>query len=221
MNNRELEDLLKSAPAPERSAEYWETFAGKVVGRLRERAQPAGLAGQKSADSLGRRPASPTWIERLAALRFAPRLAAGAAACAVVCVAAGLAFHARQGQRDAGANTELVQARKYFGEIHALFPNQLQAIIFGPQGARLELADRANLPSSPPLYLKVCGPDGCQRFVTFSGQQIRIDGEVCDVLLDHQGNVLLVGRRLVWNSAHPAKASSQYQIEASLLATTS
>jgi hypothetical protein len=112
-------------------------------------------------------------------------------------------------------------ARKCFQEIQPLFPHQLQAIVFDRQGARLVLAETADVPVSPPLYLKICGPKGCQQFVTFSGQQIRVNGEVCDVLLDSQGNVLVVGGQLVWSSSKPAGKAGSYRIEAKLLITES
>ena len=82
------------------------------------------------------------------------------------------------------------------------------------------LAPEPNLPASPPLYLKICGPKGCQRFVTFSGQQIRVNGDVCDVLVDHQGNVLVVGRETLWSDAKAAARIGPYQIEARALETT-
>jgi RNA polymerase sigma factor (sigma-70 family) len=70
---------------------------------------------------------------------------------------------------------------------------------------------------SPPLYLKICGPRDCQRFVTFSGQQIRVNGDVCDVLSDHQGNVLVVGRQLLLSGSKASTRGGQYQIEAGAL----
>jgi hypothetical protein len=79
------------------------------------------------------------------------------------------------------------------------------------------LAPKPNLPASPPLYLKVSGPEGCQRFVTFSGQQIRVNGDVCDVLVDHQGKVLVIGRETLWSDAKRAARSAPYQLEARAL----
>jgi hypothetical protein len=83
------------------------------------------------------------------------------------------------------------------------------------------LADRPNVPASPPVYVKICGPKGCQRFVTFSGQQIRVNGDVFEVLVDRQGDVLLVGAQWVWSSSEPAVKSSRYRIEARPLPATS
>jgi hypothetical protein len=106
-----------------------------------------------------------------------------------------------------------LEAQKYFHEIEGLFPNQLQAIVLDQTGARLVLSPAADVPRSPPLYLRICGPDGCQRFVTFSGQQIRVNGEACEVLVDRRGRVLLVGRDTVWSGSDPSGKTGPYRIE--------
>jgi hypothetical protein len=126
-----------------------------------------------------------------------------------------------KGHRSPVNDPQLTAVRKYFREIEALFPNQLQAIVFEQQGTHLVLAGEPNLPTSPPLYLKICGPKGCQRFVTFSGQQIRVNGDICDVLADGRGGVLLVGRNLVWSSDQATASSGPYRIEARILEAAS
>jgi hypothetical protein len=68
--------------------------------------------------------------------------------------------------------------------------------------------------------LKICGPDGCQRFVTFSGQEIRVNGEACEVLVDHQGRVVLVGRDTVWSGSESTGKAGNFRIEARPLGTT-
>jgi hypothetical protein len=140
-----------------------------------------------------------------------------AAAVAVICL--GLVFFLGfwRGQPALSNDSQLAAARKYYHEIEALFPNQVQAIVFDQRGTHLVLAKEPNVPASPPLYLKVCGPKGCQRFVTFSGQQIRVNGDVCDVLADGRGEVLLVGRQLLWSDAKAVAASDGYQVEARAL----
>jgi len=88
-------------------------------------------------------------------------------------------------------------------------------------GARLVLSPAADVPRSPPLYLRICGPAGCQRFVTFSGQQIRVNGQACEVLVDRQGQIMLVGPKLFWSGSDPMAKGDRYQIEAATLAKTS
>jgi hypothetical protein len=134
---------------------------------------------------------------------------------AAICLALGFALGSRSGHRTSGTDPQFAEARKYFHELEGLFPNQLQAIVFDQQGTHLVLAQKANLPASPPLYLKICGPDkGCRRFVTFSGQQIEVNGELCDVLADGQGKVLLVGRQLLWSGSQAGHRMGPYRVEA-------
>jgi len=115
---------------------------------------------------------------------------------------------------------QLAAARKYFQEIETLFPGQVQAIVFDQQGSHLVLAERSNVPTSSPLYLRICGPKGCQNYVTFSGQQIRLNGETCEVLLDHHGNVLLVGQRWIFSTAQASAKDARYQVAARPLEMT-
>ncbi len=68
--------------------------------------------------------------------------------------------------------------------------------------------------------LLLCGPKGCQNYVTFSGQQIRLNGETCEVLLDHHGNVLLVGQRWIFSTAQASANHARYQVAAQPLEMT-
>src|SRR5204863_8410284 len=113
------------------------------------------------------------------------------------------------------------QAEQYYREIEALFPNQVSAIVFDQQGPRLVLSENANVPTSPALFLKICGTKGCQRFITFSGQQIRINGELCDVLLARNGAIIVSGQELFWSSESPAENKTALRIEAKPLGSTS
>lgn len=220
MNDKELNEALKRAAVPERRADYWERFPGRIMAEIERRtaaAQPeTGLDTRlRAVTESGPRDARPTtWTALLWPLVRKPAFALGVAAA---CLALGFVFGLWRGQRSPGSDPQFAEARKYFQEIQALFPHQLQAIVFDQQGAHLVLAQKADLPASPPLYLKICGPGGCQRFVTFSGQQIRFNGEVCDVLSDHEGNVLVVGRQSLWASSQAGARSGQYQVEAHAL----
>lgn len=244
MNDQELNEALKRAAVPERGADYWQRFPGWIMAEIERRtaaAQPetgldtslravtesgAGVspvtpgvspavAGSRARRPSGRRDARPTsWTELLWPFVRKPAFALGVAAA---CLALGFVFGLWRAQRSPGSDPQFAEARKYFQEIQALFPHQLQAIVFDQQGAHLVLARKADVPASPPLYLKICGPGGCQRFVTFSGQEIRINGEVCEVLSDHEGNVLVVGRQSLWASTPTGARSGQYQVEARVL----
>jgi hypothetical protein len=220
MNDRQLNEILQRAGVPEREPGYWERFPARTTAELKRRAQPA--PAQRTADVHVRSHAamasawSSTSVFRTVGIR--PAFALGLAAA---CVAFGFMLGLWKGQRSPAAGPQLAQAQKYYREIQALFPNQLQAIVFDQQGTHLVLAPEPNLPDSPPLYVKICGPAGCESFVTFSGQQIRVNGDVLDVLMDHRGDVLVVGRSLAWSSAHTAANSGPYRIEARALEVAS
>jgi hypothetical protein len=138
-----------------------------------------------------------------------------------VCVLLGFALGFWQGYHSALPEPQLAQARKCFQEIEGLFPNQVRAIVFDQQHSRLVLSEQADVPTSPPLYVKICGPHGCVSYVTFSGQQIRVNGDVFEVLVDRQGGVLLVGRDMVWSSDRAQARSGPYRIEAKPLEVAS
>ncbi|MEY2429966.1 MAG: hypothetical protein QOJ40_2851 [Verrucomicrobiota bacterium] len=201
MNNRELDEILKRVPFPERPVEYWEEFPGRVRRQLRSpRERARGFEGRRVVP------------------RFPPAWGIG---LALVCIVIAWAVGFRSQKSSPTNAQQLSQVRKYFREIEALFPNQVQAITFDQQGAHLTLAPEANVPSSPALYLKVCGAEGCQRFITFSGQQIRIRGQLCEVLADRDGGILLVGRDFLWSSSAKAGDKAAYRIEAKPLEGTS
>lgn len=200
MKNSELEKLLKSASAPERAPDFWEQFPKRITARIHWQMQ------RRAATPEAPRPTRP----------FAWALGAGA-----ICLLLALSFAVHRSQARRAAAGELARVEKCYREIEAMFPNQVQAIIFDDRGPRMILAEQADVPKSPPLYLKICGPRGCQQFVTFSGQQIRVNGDNCDVLQDAAGNVLLAGKQLVWSSASLLRRPGKYRIEARQLESPS
>ncbi len=200
MNNSELDKLLKSARVPDRPPEFWEALPKRVTAKLHWQAG---------------RPAAPEAEPR----RFAAWAWGFGAAAA--CVAAALLVLALPGRTPPAAGHQFALVERCFREIEALFPRQVQAVVVDERGPRMVLADSADVPQSPPVYLKICGPKGCQRIITFSGQQIRVNGDQCDVLMDAAGHVLVVGSRIVWSSASAASAAGPYHIEARLVASAS
>jgi hypothetical protein len=192
MKDNELWELLKSAKTPERPEGYWRDFPVQVTSKL-----------HRQQSSVPQR-------------RMKPALVWGLA-LGTACVVIGLMF-GRQGTRtegSKGASAELAEARKCYREFEGMFPNQLQAIVFDRQGPRMVLADGAVVPDSTPFYLRVCGSAGCQGFVTFSGQEIQVGGELCEVLADGQGGVMLVGNGHVWSAGD---STSAVRVEARPLA---
>jgi hypothetical protein len=180
MTNKEIDEVLKSAAVPERPEEYWRQFPKSVMAKLHWRAGVSSVPGP--------------------ARGIKPFLAWGLG-FAAACIVAGFILQVRPSPVK---NDQLAAVRKCYQEVEALFPNQVQAIVFDEQGTHLVLAAKADVPASPPLYLKVCGPKGCEGVVTFSGQQIPFNGENCEVLADANGKVMLVGNHEVWVGANPS-----------------
>lgn len=205
MKNWELDQLLKSAPVPARPEAYWDQSARRVMAKIDwlETRTQAG-ADRPRSESLGPR----VW------LRFAT------VGLVLAVVGLGFALGFRQGRRLSISDAQLAAARKYFQEIETLFPNQVQAIVFDQRGPRLVLAEQPNVPASAPLYLRISGPKGWQNCVTFSGQQIRVNGEVCEVLLDGEGNTLLVGQHGVWTTDQAVARNARYRVAARPLEMT-
>jgi len=206
MKNSELDQILKSAPVPDRPGAYWDQFPRRVMAktdRLRTRA-----------DAETNHPRNePFWLRS----RF--QFATVGLGLAIIGLLLSFALGFWQGGNLAITGPQLAAARKYFQEIGTLFPGQVQAIVFDQQGPHLVLAEHSNVPASSPLYLRICGPKGCQSYVTFSGQQIRINGETCEVLLDHQDNVLVVGQNWVVSTAQAPAKHAIYQVSARPLMT--
>ncbi len=200
MNKADLDRLLKGVRVPERAESYWAEFPRRVSVRLRRQTH-----GETPRPIASLRP----W--RLALL--------GSGALAVLCLVAGLASALwRAGQPASAGRLAFIQ--KCYSEVEGLFPNQVEAIVFDRTGPQLVLANQPDVPRSTPLYLKIRGPHGTQEVVTFSGQQIRVNGDVCDVLVDGAGAVMLVGQKLLWSSAPAIREPGSYRIEAKILRTS-
>jgi hypothetical protein len=191
--DKNLDELLKTARTPVRSAGYWENFPKRVTAQLLAGSQP----GPVSSFTLPR-----LWAYGLASV----------SAVLVLCL--GLWMRNR---------TAAVQPdyAKLYQEINTLFPNQVRAIIVGHTGVSLDLSEKPDVPSSPPVRVDVCRHQQCLTYITFSGQSIRLNGETCDVLADAHGHVSVVGRDIVWTSADTMHRPEPYHIEAGLLGAQS
>jgi len=206
MKNSELDQILKSAPVPDRPGAYWDQFPRRVMAKTDK------LRTRADAETNPPR-TEPFW------LRSHFHFATVGLGLAIIGLLLGFVFGFWQGRNLSITGPQLAAARKYFQEIETLFPGQVQAIVFDQQGPHLVLAEHSNVHASSPLYLRVCGPKGCQSYVTFSGQQIRINGETCEVLLDHQDNVLLIGQDWVLSTAQAPAKRARYQVSARPLMT--
>ncbi len=190
----QLDELLRSVRVPERSAGYWENFPARVLARLQTAERPP---------------------ETSRGLPFSWGLGFAAA-----CLILGFALGHWHGMPKSVTESPLAQNRKLFKEVASLFPNQVRAIISDEHGVRLVLADKQEAPSSAPLLLKICDGKNCHDVITFSGQQVQLDGKTYEVLLDAQGNVMVVGKSLYWHSKETRKPGESFHIEAQKLDTS-
>ena len=123
---------------------------------------------------------------------------------ATVCVvlAAGIFIGRSNQQREITP----VSYTRLFREIEGLFPNQLQAIVVDQHGVKLVLSETADVPKSQPLLIQACRQDDCRQVITFSGQQVKVNGDMWDVLVNGQNQVVVAGR-----------STDRYHIEAKRL----
>ena len=177
MNDSDLEKVLKAGPAPDCTPEFWEDFPRRITTKLDWQARHATDRVPEQT-----RP----WN------RLAWGLSVGMA-----CLVIGFALSHWRGTRQANG---LLQNEKGIWEVLAMFPNQVRAIVQDENGLSLSLADEPNVPSSTPLWIKICDGKQCRSVVTFSGQAMQIAGERVEVLADTRGGVMLLGDHFFWSS---------------------
>jgi hypothetical protein len=204
MNNTKLEKVLKKAIVPEPRPGFWDDLPWQVK------------QGIQRADSLAEANAT---RQSGPAFRFWKRLTM-ATALAAACVAMGFYLGAHSQHASRAQAMELAEARACWRQVSEMFPNQVEAIVFDKQGSHLVLSDRANQPASTPIFLKFCDGANCQRFVTFSGQQIQVNGQKFEILLDRQGEVLVVGDAAAWKGSKETTQFGLYSVFAQPLASS-
>ena len=143
MNDAKLNRILKSAESPRPPEGYWQDFPDRVVRQLN-------------------RPLPPEHRT----VRWGPRLA-WVGGVAAVCIIAG--FILGRGfapPESAKGNGQLLQSEKLIREVLAMFPNRVRAIVKDESGMQLVLSDEADVPESPPLWVKICQGKRCTTLVT-------------------------------------------------------
>lgn len=203
MNNAELDRLLKTVRVPDRSEDYWVKFPNRVNAALHWRAQ------RRTSVAAGN-----------ARHRLSFKLAAWGMGLAVACMVLGFAIGFWNGRDSGITEAQLALAQQCYHELAVLFPNQLEAVVFDERGPRLVLSEKPAPPSSAPVYLRACGPRGCQQFITFSGRQIQLNGVTLEVLVNAQGRVLVVGEHAAWTSADAGARIGGYRFAAKTLSAT-
>ena len=196
MNKSELESILKKARLPEIPGECLEMFPRRIVAGIK-RNDPAARPTRNDSPHLA-------W-------------AFGLAACAVIAFAIG---H-WSGRMETGTipATDSLTSTKLIRETLAMFPNRVRAIVQDERGINLILSDNADVPVSPPLYVRICDGEHCSSLVTFSGQEIQIAGQKVTVLADTHGGVILIGQHFMWSATERVYAAGHLKIIAKNLSS--
>jgi hypothetical protein len=190
MNNPELENKLRAAREPVLEADYKTDFPRLVLTNLRS-APPEKI------------PAKHFWPHRLA-------WGLATAACVMIAFAIG---HWR-GHVETASSAGLLENTKLIRETLAMFPNRVRAITQDERGMNLVLSDNQDVPTSTPIYVRICDGKNCSSLVTFSGQEIQIAGQKLTVLSDSQGGIILEGNKFAWSSSGQNYAGKNLKIEA-------
>lgn len=195
MNNSELDKKLKAAQEPALDADYQADFPRLVLANLRSTPREE-------------RPVPRLWL---------PRLAWGLATA--TCIVLAFAIGHWRGHVETASSAGILENAKLIRETMAMFPNQIRAIVQDEHGLKLVLADRADVPDSPPLYVEICDGNRCCSAVTFSGQEIQLAGQKVTVLADAGGGIILEGGQFAWSSATDGKNVHGLKVQAKLLNT--
>lgn len=199
MNNSELNAILKKAKVPERPNDFWELFPRQVTARLnRERVRSDGRAEGGA--------------ERGGTLPFLIRWGIAAMLCASIAVVA-LLHHGAKDSPDVLASVKVID------ETLAMFPHRVRAIVQDEHGLKLILSEQSDVPTSAPLYVRICDGKHCSSLVTFSGQEVQFAGQKLTVLADPHGGIILEGNKLLWSSTQPIYAGNHLKIEAKNLSS--
>lgn len=193
MTDSELDEKLNAARPASLEPGYAEGFARAVFAKLRAAPAPGN-------------PSANLWL---------PRMAWGAG-FAFVFLIIGFALGHWRGRTEmaAPAPADILADAKLINETLALFPHRVRAIVQDRHGLKLVLADKPDVPSSTPIYVRVCDGEDCASAVAFSGQEIQIAGRPLTVLSEADGGIILEGDEFVWSSGKQSRAKGNLKIEA-------
>jgi hypothetical protein len=134
----------------------------------------------------------------------------------VICILAAFAIGHWRGRIEAGttlANDSLTNI-KLVRETLAMFPNQVRAIVEDEHGLNLVLSANPDVPVSTPLYVHISDGKHSSSLVTFSGQEIQVNGQKLTVLSDARGGIILTGKQFLWSNTGQIAMQNHLKIEA-------
>lgn len=76
------------------------------------------------------------------------------------------------------------------------------------------LSDNANVPTSTPLWVKICQGERCTTLVTFSDQEVEVADQKLTVLADAGDGVILVSDYFAWAGESPNTGLQDLKIQA-------
>jgi hypothetical protein len=191
MKKSELESILKRARLPEIPEKSSEIFPRQIVARLQHNDSPARATRQLS-------------------LRLGWAL--GLVACVVLAFAIGY-WTGRKEHRTILAPDSMA-GLKLIRETLTRFPNRVRAIVEDEHGLSLIISDKADVPASTPIYVRIWDGKYYSSLVTFSGQEVQIAGQQVTVLSQGDGGIILEGSKLFWSTGKPVYAERNLKIEA-------
>jgi hypothetical protein len=197
MNNRELDQLLRTTAPPERADAYWEEFPESVVRRIRVEPVRNETGARREFSALSK---WSTWLGL-------------AGATAVVAF-----FVASEFRQRSQPDKQLLALRTCYRQTADLFPRQLEAVILDADGPQLQLSDTPDVPASPPLFVRICPPSSrCTTVVSFSGRTIHVSGEEFEILANGAGEIFLMTKKGVWSSGESPVKGGGWRFESGWL----
>lgn len=199
MTDHQLDQLLKTVQVPTESPDFCEALPKDVLRGLQR-----SLSRPRETVTL------PNWF----AGASHPRLAfAGLWAAAAIMLLLALWSH-QPGTSPGITDQQLAEARKYYSELAGLFPSQLRGVVLGRNSTTLLLAEQPNVAQEEAVLVQVASPNSRTRVVVLNGQDFSFEGKRYEVLLDHQGGVLVVGPDCAWSSRETRPQPRALQIAA-------
>ena len=197
MRNDQLDELLKTVKVPTESPDFCGNLPRDVFCELKRGPQRP----QNGVSKVRETPSHP----RLALATW----------CTAVALILLLGFWSQRPRNKVGiTDQQLSEARKYYNELAALFPSQLRAVVLGRTPPTLSLAEKPDVPQGEPVLVQMASPNSRASVVVLNGQEFSFEGKRYEVLLDYQGDVLVVGPDCAWSSREAGAGPGRLQIAA-------
>lgn len=205
MKEDPLDSLLRSVPEPTLPEGHGDALARRVVRRIRT------LPESSREDAV---PAPWNWNP------FRNPTSGLVAAFALALVGWGIHLGTSSVPKsDPGPGFGSAEAQDYrevWNQFATLFPHQVRAVTFGPEGPRVILSDQPDLPDSPGILVRLCSRDGCRTALTVSGQSVELGSQRLEILGTARGEVFVTAGNTVWPLDRATLRLSALNLESTL-----